>query len=391
MRRTRCCSARCAQEHWHDPGRRARRSASVRSACTTKGATPAHAGTSALHSPGLSPATSRPQWTCAPAQTVGPGSPRQPIKQPAPAAAAGGRRAHHHLAQKVRHAVVAARRAVARGLQRAHALRRQQQQGQQVRGRARPQPRRQALGLLGAHQVRDGRRERVLPGTRKRSAPALLARAPPRPWLAATPRQAARRTLSPARQAGPGACAVASSLPSVASSALAAGATAAPGPAACSAATACCTACAPAAAPRVKAAIPRPQSPRLSKRVTPWARPGRGLGGAITRRSAQQVRRAPQRGLHRRQGGRQQALAQLGVAAHDTLVDLRERPMALRQTHDAECSGRAACCPRRRRGFLTKSGTCTAGAFWRPGASCMHACAAPGGAAPGATGASSSA
>ena len=68
-----------ALAHWHGVGKRAQRSASVRSACTTNGARPAHAGTSALQSTGLSPATSRPQAPCArtDARALGPGSQRR--------------------------------------------------------------------------------------------------------------------------------------------------------------------------------------------------------------------------------------------------------------------------------------------------------------------------
>ncbi len=171
MRRTRrrqqhTRSPDSAPAHWQDSGRRAQRSASVRSACTTKGARPAHADTSALHSPGLSPATSRPQAPCALARACTRSVlAARAAAQLVPSAAVRGPRAHHHLCQKIRHRVVAAWRAMARGRQRAHALRRQEQQGQQVRGRARQQLRRQGVRPQSrprAQQACDGGRERIL-------------------------------------------------------------------------------------------------------------------------------------------------------------------------------------------------------------------------------------
>ncbi len=172
--------------------------------------------------------------------------------------------------------------------------------------------------------------------------------------------RAARRTRSPARQAAPGARAIASSLASVASSGRAADGAAAPAPAASSRSTACFTACAQAAAPRVRgrparspgaatapAAVQRRHArpPRRSAaaaqlselgngdQVTPRARLARRHAGVLLRRDAQRVWRAPQRGPHRRQRGRQQALAPLGVLLGCARADLRARQAALRRPH----------------------------------------------------------
>ena len=96
---------------------------------------------------------------------------------------------------------------------------------------------------------------RVLPRSR-RSAPAartLAQKRPPAAEASGAVREPARHTDSPARTGAPGACAVASSLASVASSALAAGGAAPAERVARRSVTAWSTACALAAASRVKA------------------------------------------------------------------------------------------------------------------------------------------
>jgi len=143
----------------------AQRSASVRSAATTKDTRPSHARTAAWHSPQPPGATSRPQAPCAAPQA---GWHRVPAAAPRAHRAAGhgvGGRALTTTSKRKTDTLSAQPGGLhTRGSSSArNALRRQEQQRQQLCGRARQQLRRQRASG-GAHargRVRVGYRVRV--------------------------------------------------------------------------------------------------------------------------------------------------------------------------------------------------------------------------------------